>query len=503
MVIKNKKTGGEEVIWRVKKGEIQPFLDWNNISPGGVIFKKRGESYFPETHGIPVGIQFVSQEAMKSGFWLKADRPWEELALGGYTTVIYENGKYRLWYESCARDQKSDFDSKLCYAESNDGYNWNKPDLNLIEFRGRKKNNIVYDKTVKGGYGYHGGTVFVDPVASPAERYKIMYLGGHYPEKFGPDWLETIHMRGAVSSDGIHWRPLKNNLLDNYCSDTQTTTYYNTKSNSYVAYLRGGSDYYGRRRAIMRSETIDFQKWPRPECVLSLGANYHPSHDLYTNAHVIYPGRDDLHLMFPAQYNREIDTLEVYLATSSDGIRWEYFGENPVIPLSKGEGSIYAGCGVVPLKENEAAVPYCVYPFTHNFPVSLYTSGAPSSNPIEAQKGYAGRYGWAIWKRDRFVAVEAKTKGEFFLFPMLIPQNGSLLLNARVEKWGGMGIQIEDTEGRPIKNYRFSECDPISGDFFDKPVTWKGKRVMPAAINKELRIHVKLQSAKIYAFKIA
>ena len=70
--------------------------------------------------------------------------------------------------------------------------------------------------------------------------------------------------------------------------------------------------------------------------------------------------------MFPAQYSREKDTLDIHLATSRDGIRWNYFSDEPVVPLgepgSGQEGSLYAGCGLVPLGDGEMAIAYTASP---------------------------------------------------------------------------------------------------------------------------------------------
>ena len=57
--------------------------------------------------------------------------------------------------------------SYLCYAESDDGFQWRKPTLGLFEFDGGKSNNILRlaDK---------GFFVFRDPTAPPAERYRMM-----------------------------------------------------------------------------------------------------------------------------------------------------------------------------------------------------------------------------------------------------------------------------------------------------------------------------------------
>lgn len=469
----------------IKDREVQPFLDWFHIQAGYVGFEQKGGKYFRKQYNIPSGIKLVSQKAIKSEPWLKADKPWEEICLGGYLTAIYENGRYRLWYEAYASDYKNDLDTRLCYTESKDGYTWIKPNLNLIIFRDNKKNNIVYDKNIKGCFGYHGGTVFKDFDAPLKERYKLIYMSAD----FKMEGLKKYQVRGAVSQDGIYWKPLKRPLIDNYFSDTQTIAYWDKILKSYVGYFRG---WINGRRVISRAITRNFKKWQNPEVILSLGINSLPSHDLYTNAHTLYPGRDDLHLMFPSQYNREKDTVEVYLATSRDGIRWEYFGEKPIIPLDKKDGSIYAGCGLIPLEKDIVVLPYCVYPFTHNTPYFLNFE----------KKSYIGKYCWAMWKKDRFVALECEEEGRFTLNP-LINNSDNFILNFTTEQTepGEIKVQLEDRKCKPIKGFTFSDCDLINGDSLDKRVTWLNGKGIGTIKNKEIQIQIYMRKAKIYSFK--
>jgi len=76
------------------------------------------------------------------------DKPWEkERRIWNVTgSVIYDPGfkKYRMWYAAVSpRAGDLNFPEYNCYAESEDGITWVKPDLNLYEYKGSKQNNIV------------------------------------------------------------------------------------------------------------------------------------------------------------------------------------------------------------------------------------------------------------------------------------------------------------------------------------------------------------------------
>ena len=76
------------------------------------------------------------------------DQPWEGKS-SGYKTVFKDDDRYRMYYrgshviytrEGFAEPHKE----VVCYAESQDGIHWTKPDLGLVEFEGSTKNNIKW-----------------------------------------------------------------------------------------------------------------------------------------------------------------------------------------------------------------------------------------------------------------------------------------------------------------------------------------------------------------------
>jgi len=61
---------------------------------------------------------------------LVADRRWEGRGIGTYDTVMYVDGVYHLWY-SCR--------GGICYARSEDGITWEKPNLGLTSYKGTRE----------------------------------------------------------------------------------------------------------------------------------------------------------------------------------------------------------------------------------------------------------------------------------------------------------------------------------------------------------------------------
>jgi hypothetical protein len=291
------------------------FHDWRYVYHGtprwqtaeGKALGLWGMQSLPPLHwsgrDVPKGIRLRALPAQKSAPYIRPDSPWEGVI--GAPTVIQEGGLYRLWYEvvppediaSGAAGERN----LLCYAESDDGMRWRKPALGIAVYQQQSNNNIVYGGALAPEWGYHGGSVFVDPSASPAERYKAFHLGFLSREQFEfykPDYpaVDPHNERskpkrphalfGAVSPDGIHWKPLEAPLVLQV-SDTQNIAYYDDFLKRYVAYFR---TWVMGRRSIGRAETVDFRRFPLPETLIWPSADVGPSDLWYANGKTVYPG---------------------------------------------------------------------------------------------------------------------------------------------------------------------------------------------------------------------
>ena len=107
-----------------------------------------------------------------------------------------------------------------------DGLSWEKPELDLIPFRGSTANNIVAPPLER--QSQQGATVFRDERAAPAERYKLW-------TKFQPTDREVAAgvepgLWAMHSADGIHWQtyPGQPNPPDTMC-DTQNMLFWDDR----------------------------------------------------------------------------------------------------------------------------------------------------------------------------------------------------------------------------------------------------------------------------------
>src|SRR5436309_465427 len=105
------------------------------------------------------------------------EKPWE-VAIA-WTSVYREpdTGRYQLWYQAFAGDAARDKTRRctVCYAESEDGIHFTKPNLGLFDFNGLKETSIVL--VANGGTSdRYGVSVVVAPIdPQPNRRSRIAF----------------------------------------------------------------------------------------------------------------------------------------------------------------------------------------------------------------------------------------------------------------------------------------------------------------------------------------
>ena len=117
-----------------------------------------------------------------------------------YHSVVYDEGTWRMWY--CAQSSWSVHGRMIAYAESDDGINWRKPKLGLVEHAGSDQNNLV--RTIRG---LADVAVLCDPEAPPEHRYIMAGSDMSWYKSWSPDGPAIARI--DVSPDGYNWSPIK------------------------------------------------------------------------------------------------------------------------------------------------------------------------------------------------------------------------------------------------------------------------------------------------------
>ncbi|MBI3921955.1 MAG: hypothetical protein HY318_11110, partial [Armatimonadetes bacterium] len=258
------------------------------------------------------GVQRVFHQAVHHPHpVLSPQAPWEQR--GFTTSVLYDQDtrQFRMWYLSGLSDGRN----ITCYAESEDGLNWRRPELHLHEYDGSTANNIVIPPHYHEGKS-HWESVLEDPLdPDPERRYKA--LGWSSFDWDGP----RSGIYTAVSPDGLHWshspdpvfryhpRPGSADLGpvgDAHCLMIDTV------QRRYVAFLR-----YLPHRSLSFSE--DFLHWTQPEIFLW---SLHWADEFYSNAGFVY-GDQYLGLLSIFDLRPERHDMNCWLISSRDCRRWE------------------------------------------------------------------------------------------------------------------------------------------------------------------------------------
>ena len=463
------------------------------------------------------------------------DRPWE-VRIGGYNTVIKEDGLFRMWYDfTPPENDPSGITRGVAYAESNDGINWVKPDIGLVEICGNKNNNVVIPRIPNAPRGEtEGGTVLLDtnPDCLPDERYKFWTKIQHIPEE------DTARgMTGAFwqmySSDGIYWNVYPDRIDTPKC-DTQNVPFWDDRINKYVGYGRTRNPYKGFKvRGVGRIESTNFHDWsemeevfraeeddwrmiPSPECADRIGGYV----DVYTNAASKYPYAEDVYLMLPSfLYHWECvelvsghgdeaqdmhinypDTSDIRLLTSRDGISWDQApGKQPFLRVGLSGGSrsrqLYTAPGFIRVKDE--LWNYC-YGSNKNHSGQFDTGTSDNTSDRVKEGIFINKS-----RLDGFISVDLPYGGGWILTPPIKFTGTELELNIDTSAGGLASVEIQDINGNIIDGFSNDECEPINGNSTSMKVRFKNNKNLLNLSVKPIRIKVTAYDTKLYSFQFS
>ncbi len=304
------------------------------------------------------------------------DKPWEVRFDNLYPNVAFDSlsGSYKCWYNPFVVDPATtetplkerehlsytaglhkarerygpnERETALCYAESDDGVNWKKPELGYSSNKSWKKTNLLMRHV-------HGNGVFLDEQEDdPAKKYKMV----RYSE-------EDKHFYVHFSSNGIEWEngircPSVEQSVDcgrgiTWSGDTHNNAFWAPSLKKYVLITRMW-DKKNRIRLVGRSESPDFISWSESRCILS-GLNERCQ--IYSMP-VFYA--EGLYFGLPALYERDSDYVRTGLAWSPDTISWKFINGGESFIENGPPGSIDHGCiyaAAVPIIQNKKTIFY-------------------------------------------------------------------------------------------------------------------------------------------------
>ena len=426
--------------------------------------------------------------------------PWEgRVQLYGTVWMDPEVGHFRMWYMGLggmgitsmsagnkSKWSKMGFDPynltyNIGYATSNDGIFWERSNLGLIEFEGSRDNNVVV--TNAGG----ANVVRDDRIPSSERRYKSLFY-----ESCDPDGTsnEGDGVSVAFSPDGLHWKKYEGNPVIKRASDSHTLLGWDDLHNQYVAYCRPSVHEGDFTRRIGRCVSDDFVHWSDPVEVLVPDEQDPPGlqfyamqvfkyEDLYIGQLLAYQTRpEEPHIRF-------YGTVDVQLAVSRDGIKWERIGNRqPFIPNGP-PGSLDSG-----------------EVYVANAPVKVNDELWFYYSPCSVEHGLTGRSGpicLAKLRLDGFVSIDAGQEWGALITKPFQCVGGSLRINA-FARGGAVQVAVLDEQGIQYDGFSKIDCAVFDSDAVCHKMTWR-KNVFSTLKGKMIRLKFYLRNAQLYSFK--
>jgi len=411
------------------------------------------------------------------------DAPWEGNTCC-YHTVFQDGDLFRMYYRGSHFDEeqeKSAHPEVVCYAESRDGINWEKPELGIVEFDGSKKNNIIWD-----GYGSHNFTPFRDtnPDGNPGEEYKA--LAGNRKEG----------LRAFKSADGAHWSLLREEpVITEGAFDSQNLAFWDGVRGRYVDFHRHFKEVDGKKvRAIMTCASEDFLEWTEPVWLEFPGA---PVEHLYTNAVTPYFRAPHIFMGFPKRFAPERTMVEhrhsgisdgVFM-TSRDGVRFRRWGEAFVRPGLQPERWVnrnnMTAWGIVQMKSSLPGTPdeLSIYSTEHYY------------------RGRGSKLRRFAVRLDGFVSMNAPLSGGEVVTRPLRFAGKELAINYSTSAAGSARVEIQDAYGQAIEGFSLEEAEEIFGDEVERVVGWQKGSDVSALAGRPVRLRFALRDADLYSFR--
>ncbi|HFE52198.1 MAG TPA: exo-alpha-sialidase [Bacteroidetes bacterium] len=404
------------------------------------------------------------------------DKPWEQIGplAGGSVLWDPQDGLFKLWYgifDLDAYRNRTPFSYNICYAESEDGVHWRKPDLGLFDKRGQmsKHNNCV-----KLGREKTSG---IDVEFNP------------YPHGRDDRFVAIHNDSGGVfvstSGDGKLFHPDFSRPAVPYHSDTHNNFVYDEVRKRWLMFVRpqafagAGLKGVGRRRVAVK-ESRDLRTWTRERTVLT------PNEDDPDNFYgMTVFRRGDLLFGALQLYETRHHHIREELVWSADGFTWERLprSTHPIFLDVGPEGSW--DDGMVFLMDRPVVVGDEMW---------FYYAGCDTPHTAFGDYGI----GRAVTRLDRLVGLRARpdTLGRVLTRPLHV--EGNLVLNASATG-GEIRVSVHTAEDKVIPGWTAAECQPVRGDAVAAPVHWREHGLSELA-GKTVRLRFHLRNATLYTF---
>jgi hypothetical protein len=428
---------------------------------------------------------------------IRPEHPWEGAGVAIYGTVMRDEntGRFQMWYLGYSMNTRPNKGlarvMNMCYAESDDGIHWEKPNLGLVEWKGSKDNNIVTTE-------FSNPTVIRDDHdPDPQKRYKFFQHGRKDGTEGQSQWEAQAHWV-RYSPDGFQLS--ERHMTIDRCGDRHNVMYDPRLERPWVYFTRP----YGywqkhERRMVARLDSKDLVNWSDPIDIIVPDFDDSNRAQFYSMYGFPY---GDQYLGFLQIMDASTDRLSIELVSSPDSFTWERAG-----------------------KRVEWATPEMAkvldatwLAFAHNPPLNIYGDlymfyDIRNGSHIALTPGPQAFIGLAVTFEDRFAAIAADLiEGRLTTIPFTCP-GGTLKVNTAVggptrgaDGGGRAGagytlVEILDENGEPIPGFDRDNCIRHWDDFRKGgPFTWTDHQTTDALKGRTISLKFYMTMSDLYSF---
>ena len=422
-------------------------------------------------------------------------------------SVIHDGGRFRMWYQCWPQDWDGSNGHLVAYAESDNGIDWRKPELGLVEYgQAGKAHNLT-------NLGLHSPSVFIDPSAPPSHRYRAAGCGQSKIKGVNPA-VKGNGYYTAHSADGLSWT-IDTEMPVIKGSDTIKSIYHPGRGKAIIAFKRPTHLAGAVRRSIWTTDFVEGR--PANEVMALIPDDFD---DVVAHTRACVSGDYYAMGMLPAgeatigfveHFRHQLPrtdrvhtgvygVCDVGLAYQhAEGYRWLHpsgrrdFLTHDVYDWCK--GGYYLSSGPVTVGD-EQWLYLTGMRETHAWYVdsSWKRDEKLLQSLIDRGLMSIGRLRWPKW---RLFGIEGDAHGEVVLQLKPTTKPTAIRLNYEARQGGSVKVEIMNTAG-----HLEADCQPLTGSSFDAPVHWGTKTHIPPTNGEALWVRILLDQATVWAFDL-
>lgn len=424
---------------------------------------------------------------------LKADKDWEKSGTKGASFAApFSDGVwfdeteqiFKMWYMAGGGSYSVNGTGVMCYAESQDGINWIKPELSIV-----KGTNIVDYNSERDA-----SSVWIDKQETDVSKRYKMFLVKRVDSKWryvyktsadGKVWRESATSKDIADRSTVYQNPFRKNWVFSMRHNVRVNADKLVRARDYNENQDPAT---GTRNAEAKLGSFWFGPWS--------GELHHPYYPEVEPA--IYnldstPYESIMVGFFSVWAGPENDVCandmvikrnQVMIGYSRDGYSWFREDMNPFVPVDEN-----------PSAWNNGNVQSVIgSPLIVNDKLYFYVSG----RRLDSDNNEITTTGLAMLRRDGFVSMSGK--GEL-LTELLQFDGNCFFVNADVK--GSLRVELLDDTGKVIEGFSKEDCVPMKEDNTKFMITWKSGKSLESVQDRSLSVRFYMDDGDLYSFWIA